>query len=169
MEIDLVSIKNELKKIKSEILLVKPITYDILKPHIKDKVDSELERLMLVKYEPIYEVIFTDENINKIANSENKKLSTEIYNLMIIDKYKSKLYRKFSKNHPIIIASKILAYCTLFFLITGTLLGLVAGILIKDLGILYGLLLGIVCGLIVGFGLSLIIEKIYNFKIKLNK
>ncbi len=96
-------------------ILVKPITYDILKPHSKEKVDRELERLMTVKYEPIYEVIFTEENINKIANSENKKLSTEIYNLMIIEKYKSKLHKRFSKNHPIIISSKILAYCTLFF------------------------------------------------------
>ncbi|MET3046600.1 hypothetical protein [Flavobacterium covae] len=169
MEIDLVSVKNELLKIKGEILLVKPITYDILKPHVKDKVDKELNRLMTVKYEPIYEVIFTDETINKIANSENKKLSTEIYNLMIIDKYKTKLYNKFSKTHPIIIASKILAYCTLSFLIIGMISGLIAGVIIKELGIMYGLFLGIVCGFIVGFGLSLILEKLYALKIKLNK
>ena len=155
MNIDFEEIKKTLKELKFEYEYSKPFNYDILKPHIKSQVDKKLNRIMSDKIEPIYEVFFNDNMIDSIAKMNDYKMSSEIYKLIIIEKYRIKMYDKFPKEHPLKKSTKYLVASTLLF----TIIGLIIGFLIKNEAqvILMFTVLGFGLGLLVG----VIIQKIH--------
>jgi len=60
----------------------------------------------------------SDEVLIFIAQQTDFKISYKIYNSIIIDSYKNKLYRNLPKNHPLKISKRIYNYILLFSLTT---------------------------------------------------
>lgn len=157
MNINLEELKKLLKELKFEYQFSKPFNYDILKPHIKSQVDKELKTIMKGKIEPTYEGIFDDNTLEQIANLQDYKLSSEIYDLIIVDKYKSQLYDKLPKNHPIKKSTNVLLITTICF----TIIGLITGLVIKnEIQIVFMFLL---VGFTLGLFLGSIFQRIFRF------
>jgi hypothetical protein len=150
-------LKKLLKELKFEYQSSKPYNYDILKPHIKSQVDKELKSIMKDKIEPTYEGILDDTTLELIAKQQDYKLSSDIYDLIIIDKYKSQLYNKLPNNHPIKKSTKVLLITTICF----TIIGLITGLVIKnEIQIVFMFLL---VGFTLGLFLGSIFQKIFRF------
>ncbi len=98
-EIDLEDLKQVLKELKFEMKYSKPFGYQFFKPHLRDKVDNNLNNFLSNKVHPLYEILLTDKKLIQIANQTNWKETTEIYNLLIVEDFKSKLYKKFPSNY----------------------------------------------------------------------
>lgn len=112
-DIDLEKLKKDLKKFRQQIDWNRPILYDALKPHVKAKYDQAFDNYYKLNILPFYEFYFTNESIKEIAHSKNHKLTYEIYNLLIVDKYRKMFLVEFPKNHPATISTKILGFTTI--------------------------------------------------------
>lgn len=171
IDINLEDLKQNLKSFRQQIEWNRPVLYGALKPHVKAKYDKIFANYYITNVQPYYETFLTKGVIQKIANSENQKLSYEIYNLLIIKKYRKILLKQFPNNHPAVISSQVLALTVLISLIISIILFLF--IIPNDLNIFLMLLFGIIAGLSTGLILGTMFQKFYIIfkfqKIYINK
>ena len=104
--INLQELYNTLYKYKFNLQMIKPSTYFMLKTYVQEKIDIQVS-ILRDKANFHYEAIFDDELLQFIAN-KNSRLSYNFYNVLIDDKYKTRLLDKMPKNHPLKTSNKIL-------------------------------------------------------------
>jgi hypothetical protein len=154
--IDYEKLHKILYEFKFSLSQMKPIYYIALKPYIQEKIDINVAALN-DRASLTYEAYLSDEVLEFIAQKADHNTSYKIYNSIIIDNYKDKLYSNLPKNHPIKISNKMFKYFLLLSLI-GIFIFLISNKITEKT------LSNSFIALIVSYIFAVVAKKIYLFK-----
>jgi len=94
---ELEEIKRTLEKIRIDVNRLKPITYNALKPHIREEIDKKITQ----EFSRLYEILLTEEVISKIARCEDLILLDGIIDSITQGEYSRKIFKRLATNHPL--------------------------------------------------------------------